>query len=740
MKHDVGRAGGRWRGWLAAEITGGLTGGAVSLPANIPDGVVAFAPLGASMAGAGIVSVLIATVLGGAVFMALRRTAGLQAGGTMSMSLVVAGVLATLVEQGALVPGPQGAAAAFAVVAAIGLLTGLFVALFTLGGAGAIVPLIPFPVIAGVVNGTACLMLLTQARPFIGLSPADAEPSWAHPGALLVALVTLVFMLWRIPTLERLPRVLVALVAGTAAHWGLTELAAYGWNDGAFTGPVLGSFPDAITQLRLVHGGIEKLASLPYDEIAVTLVPAAISIAMLIMLDALTGASAIQDRSGAHGSARRDLFATALGNAASGLAGGLPITPSASASFVTWQAGGRTRVAGFVRLSVILLGVLVLPRLLAELPLAVVAGIVVANAWRLFDREGPRILLRSMRVRPRRPAELAGNAAVMLCVTASGVIWGMRAAVLLGFVLSLLLFVFAMAQSAVRRAYASPVGRSRIRRPEHETHALIAEQGAIRVIELQGALFFGSADQLARNIEDAIAQGARHVILDLRRLTRVDLSGARRLHQIADRFWRQGTDLAIAGLRPGTQVWDYFLDVGVADRLPSARLFASLEDAAAHAEGALLDGRGGTASLTPRTALVELGLSGVVDMLLPLAQERHFAAGEALIRAGERATALYVLLEGSVDVWISSGEGAQTRVATLTAGTMVGEMAFVSGAPRSADVWARSAVRALRLDTDCIVRLRGTDPDAPYALMRAIAAQLDRSMRLANAAIASYEE
>ena len=67
-------------------------------------------------------------------------------------------------------------------------------------------------------------------------------------------------------------------------------------------------------------------------------------------------------------------------------------------------------------------------------------------------------------------------------------------------------------------------------------------------------------------------------------------------------------------------------------------------------------------------------------------------------------------------------------------------MALLSNAPRSADLVARGAVRCLRLDPDGLAALRIDAPDSAWFLLKAIALQIELNLRLANAAIASYEE
>ena len=128
------------------------------------------------------------------------------------------------------------------------------------------------------------------------------------------------------------------------------------------------------------------------------------------------------------------------------------------------------------------------------------------------------------------------------------------------------------------------------------------------------------------------------------------------------------------------------------DRLLRDRVFARLEEAVEHAEAELLAEH---ASELPENrhdaaeALERIGIPpSVIGDLLPHLSEMALAPGDVLIRAGDLSDVFFVLVEGSVDVSIQIGIGQRTRLQTLMAGTMVGEMALLSRAPRAGSVVA----------------------------------------------------
>jgi CRP-like cAMP-binding protein len=102
-----------------------------------------------------------------------------------------------------------------------------------------------------------------------------------------------------------------------------------------------------------------------------------------------------------------------------------------------------------------------------------------------------------------------------------------------------------------------------------------------------------------------------------------------------------------------------------------------------------------------------------------LARVRRFAAGSAMVRAGDPGRTFYVLLDGSAKV-VRSG----ARARRLGSGDYFGEMALLDDAPRSADVVADSEVLALTIDRPGFVKLLRAEPALAHALLRTLAARL----------------
>ncbi|HET6549153.1 MAG TPA: cyclic nucleotide-binding domain-containing protein [Solirubrobacter sp.] len=115
------------------------------------------------------------------------------------------------------------------------------------------------------------------------------------------------------------------------------------------------------------------------------------------------------------------------------------------------------------------------------------------------------------------------------------------------------------------------------------------------------------------------------------------------------------------------------------------------------------------------------------------AEVRRVGAGLALLQAGEDDRALYLLTEGTVGVRLPRDEGA---FKTIDAPSVLGELAFFAGRPRSATLDAVTDVEVVRLDVTSFDRLAEDAPDLAMAMIVDLARILALRLRLASAVIA----
>jgi CRP/FNR family transcriptional regulator, cyclic AMP receptor protein len=116
------------------------------------------------------------------------------------------------------------------------------------------------------------------------------------------------------------------------------------------------------------------------------------------------------------------------------------------------------------------------------------------------------------------------------------------------------------------------------------------------------------------------------------------------------------------------------------------------------------------------------------------AEVRRVGAGLALVQAGEDDRALYLLTEGTVGVRLPRDESA---FKTIDAPSVVGELAFFDGRPRSATLDAVTDVEVVRLDEAGFERLAAAAPELAHAMLRDLARILALRLRMASEVIAN---
>jgi MFS superfamily sulfate permease-like transporter len=699
---------------LAREAGAGATLGLITATQSLVHGLIAFGTLGPEAASLGIAAALAASAAVGLVVASLSATRPLAAGTSAITALVTASFLAAA--------APASLAEAMALAMLLAGLAGLLVLAASAAGLGRLAGLVPAPVTIGLVNAGVVLILLGQTPLALGLQPGEglgAAP--LHPGSLLVGLAAAAVMSLR---LRIVPSSVVALAGGTAVHQALTAA-------GIPLGLTIGNAPTPPVLIAGIGAALQVMPQLLAQEgLAARLLPAALSLAVLVVLEAVVGITAMRDRTGRRADERRDLLSVGAGCLAAALAGGFPGTVLGTGSLAFWRQGGRGRPGLILRAAVCLACIATAGPVIAALPFAALAGTLIGYSlpmfvWRpLLPRRGPGF------------ARRAADALMIAVIVVGGVFFGLAAAIGIGVLLSVIVFTGSMAQSVIRRSIRGPVGRSRVRRPAEDVALLAREGHRIELLEIEGALFFGTADRLLEQIARSRRAGVEIVVLDLERVTRIDTTGGQRLAEAC----RAGGRVLVAPLHPGARAAAELAAIGLGDAVPAASAWPTVADALEAAEDALLatlrgDGEG--AGRAGEEALAALGLPAeAIGPVLSRMQPCRFAPGEQILRAGEASDAAYLLLSGQTLVSLPQREGGPaTRLAVLAPGTVFGELALLGAERRTADVTARGEVLCLRLAVSDAHALRAENPDAAWHLLIAVARQTAANLTAANAAL-----
>ncbi|MBI3923946.1 MAG: SLC26A/SulP transporter family protein [Armatimonadetes bacterium] len=421
-----------------------------------------------------------------------------------------------------------------------------------------------------------------------------------------------------------------------------------------------------------------------------------------------------------------------------GIFGGIAGAGATVRTLVNVNAGGRGRLSGVVHGLCLLLVLLLFGDVAGRIPNVVLAGILLVTAVGMVDRWS-RELVWKLTGTAAQKREIATNLAVVLLVTVITVVVDLMIAVGVGIVVASFLFVEKMSRSPIRQCYRGDVWHSRRVLPPETMERLAAEGRSTLVFELRGPLFFGTADKLATET-GAELEGVERMIMDFRRVTEVDSTGARVLLLLEEQLQDRGIQLAFSSIDPGH--FSFLKDMGVVGVVGEGRFFPDADRALEWAEDQILVRIRREEVERGEQPLEQLEVFRGVDpaILHGYLTRETFEAGDLVMRQGEPGDSLYVLAAGSMSVKLQLDAGKDRRLATFGPGSVVGEQALLEERPRLADVRADQPSIAYRLTQQNLHTLIEEHPAVASRFLWNIGVELSARLRGAHAELASLEQ
>ncbi|MGC5329620.1 SulP family inorganic anion transporter [Micromonospora sp. DT62] len=537
--------------WLAVrraprrDLLAGLTVAVVALPLALAFGVTS---------GLGAQAGLVTAVVAGAVA-AVFGGSHLQVSGPTGAMTVV---LVPVVQQF----GPTG-------VLMVGVLAGLVLIALALARLGRYVHYLPVPVIEGFTAGIAVVIALQQVPAALGVTDAHGDRVWAvaadavvrfvadpRPVPVAVALGVAAMMLLGARWRPGLPFSLLGVAAATVlAETAPVELVRIGTLPAGLPAPSLGF--------------------LDLDAVGV-LLPSALAVAALAALESLLSATvADQMTVGQRHDPDRELFGQGLANLAAPVFGGIPATAAIARTAVNVRAGASSKLASLTH-AVALAGiVLAAAPLVGRIPLAALAGVLLATTVRMVEAGALWALARATR----------GDALVLVLTFAVTVALDLVTAVAVGVGVAIVIALRAVARTArVEQVPLDPGEHSA------EEQALLTDH--IVAYRLDGPLFFAAAHSFLLQLSDVA--DVRVVILRMSRVSTLDATGAQVLGDAILRLQERGITVLLSGIVPGHD--QVLATLGVADQLRRDGLvFPDTPAAIRYARTVVLPGREGIA-------------------------------------------------------------------------------------------------------------------------------------------------
>jgi sulfate permease, SulP family len=410
----------------------------------------------------------------------------------------------------------------------------------------------PYSVISGFMCGIGTIIIVLQINPFLGLPTLSSVKQAlivlpgslmsVEPKALLISGGTLatIFVWPRIAPATYIPGPLVGLVAGTIAANLLGLDIAY-----------IGQIPT----------GLPELYWPDLSRVADMIAPAA-ALAGLSVFDSLLTCLIIDNMTGNRHNSDREILGQGIANIGAGLIGGLAVATATMRSVANIKCGARTGLSTVTHGAILLALVLGLAPYTSLIPMACLAGILLKVGIDIID----------YRVLPLLHRMPTTDKICFLAVLGLTVLVDLLIAMGVGLAIAFFRFV----QEVSDLYNHEVVSLTDIQEPWPGENLIPAEfKNRVLIIRLEGPLFFGAADTLYRTVEKLIHFDA--LIIRLKRVPMIDLSGAYALEDLILKAKRQDAVVLLTGLAP--RVREVLGNLGILDQVGTENCFDRFEDA-----------------------------------------------------------------------------------------------------------------------------------------------------------------
>jgi len=537
------------RAWLRRDVVAGIVLAAILIPQGM-----AYAQLAGLPAVTGLYTT-VACLVGYAVFGPSRV---LVLGPDSSISPLILAAITPLLAGG-------DAGTAIALAGMLAVLVGLTEIGLGVGRLGFVADLLSKEVQVGYMNGLAITIIVGQLPKLFGFS-TDADSFLAEVRAffdgldgtsaatLAVGLAVFAVLLVMPRISKRLPAVLVAVVGATVLS-AVLNLADHGVD-------TVGSLPRGV-----------PAPSLPWTSASdiPPLLIAAIGITLVSLTDTIATAASFAARRGEEVEPDQEMIGMGAANIAAGLFQGFAVSTSGSRTAVAEQSGAKSQVTGLVGAALVVVLLVFLNSLLADLPQAALAAVVIVAALSLTDIA---ILRRYLEIRPSAFwVSLTASAGVILLGVLQGIVVAVAIAILLFF----------------RRSWwphGAVLGRVSAQEGWHDvgSHPDAEQLPGVVVYRWEAPLFFANAGEFRQQIRRlAREREPMWIVLQCEAITDVDVTAGEMLEDLDDELNATGIHLAFAELRGRLQ--ELLLSYGLMDTLDRDHFYPTLEAALEAIEG-----------------------------------------------------------------------------------------------------------------------------------------------------------
>jgi SulP family sulfate permease len=616
---------------------------------------------------------------------------------------------------------------ALAAIMLTSLLTGLICLLLGRFKLGNLVSYIPYPVIGGFLAGTGMLLVLGALQVMTGknitlfnlglLFQADTWLHWVVGASFAIILFVLAM---KVNHYLVLPGALIAMVAIfylilAAGGISVSQAARMGWLvNGMPEGQAFFHFWDPAGFARVDWSSLLGQAG------------SLLACMVVSLISLLLNTTALELSTGQEIDLNTELKNNGWANLIAGATGSLIGFPVLSSTTLAHRLGAKMRLNGIFAALATALILAFGSGFLGYFPNLVLGGLLFfIGIDFLFSW-----LYQTWFSIPR------SDYAIIVLIALLINIWGFLQGVGVGLVLAVILFAIQYSRTrAVRHTLSGVSYQSSVDRARLGTQLLRRHGDWLYILELQGFIFFGTANQVLEQIRTrlnspGIHKSARFIILDFRLVSGIDSSAAFSFAKIKRLLQTHEIELVLTHLTSTIQrqlkqelppeSFHYFPDLDHGIEWCENEMIATIENTGLRIRSASLFQR-----LT-RT----LPNKEQVDLLQQYLKPCQVQAGERIISQNSQQNGLYMIESGQVVIQTECEDGSLLRLRTLGAGAFFGEMGLYSGEPASADVIAEQPSSLYVLTANDLAELERISPSIAAALHRFVAMYM--SERLAK--------
>lgn len=447
------------------------------------------------------------------------------------------------------------------------IMAGIILIIMGFAKIGSIIKFVPYPIVVGFTSGIAVIIFSSQINDLLGLNisslPAEFIDKWSeyfihfhqiNIPTVLIGLSSLAFIsLWSKMNFK-VPGSIIAILATTMVVF-------------FFELPVetiqskFGEIPSTIPA--------PQLGNITYETVK-SLVPAAITIALLGAIESLLACVVADGMTGGRHRSNMELVAQGVANIGSALFGGIPATGAIARTMTNIKSGGKTPVAGIVHALVLLAIMLIFGSYAGYIPLATLSAILIFVSYNMFDKRE----FKNIRKSPR------SDSAVMLTTFVLTVLFDLTLALQVGMFLAVLLFMRRMATVTNVGVITRELSDRDEEADEFALDKKVIPYG-VDIYEINGPFFFGAAGKFRETL-DKRAVPPKICILRMRNVPAIDQTGLHFLEEFLEKTKKLKIDVIFSGVH--AQPFRAIEQYGMLEMIPEENICGNIDIALERAE------------------------------------------------------------------------------------------------------------------------------------------------------------